>query len=61
MSRRDQTGVTTEEFQVAVYALCDGLKMCDDRRGCRCIDAQVAASEMVWLAFTAVQHHRKNS
>lgn len=55
------TGLTDDEFQVAVYALCADRNLCGERTGCRCVDAQVAAGDLVFAAFTAVQNHRKNA
>lgn len=58
---KNPMGVTNDEFQVAVYALCDGWNMCGERTGCRCVEAQEAAGDLAWAAFTAVHNHRKNA
>lgn len=61
MDRNDCTGVTDEEFQVAVNALCDSKDLCDDGFGCRCADAQIVAGDVAWTVLTAIHQHRTKS
>lgn len=61
MDRNDYTGVTDEEFQVAINALCDEQDACNHGRGCRCVDAQVAAGDVAMTVLAAVHAHRKKS
>lgn len=61
MARDNRTGVTNEEFQVAIYALCAEQDACDHGLGCRCTDAQIAAGDVAWTVLNAIHEHRKNS
>lgn len=62
MERNNYTGVTDEEFQAAVNALCDEQQgACDHAPGCRCVDAQTVAGGVVWTVLAAVHEHRKKA
>lgn len=61
MDRDNYTGVTDEEFQVAVNAVCDRQDVCDHGYGCRCSDAQLVAGDTAWVVLNAVHKYRTNS